>query len=156
MNLLKKYGIVSAIFLIILIAVLYRSLNHSGFRYDAPKHAESSISGSNIITEEQIKAFQTDFLIIDLESTGLLKEKYNEITLEADPVSILRKKNIKKIERHKGPVILVSSENSISARIWMLLSQKGLKNLYILTQEEDFEVLKNKFRPDSISKPEPH
>lgn len=156
MNLLKKYGIVSAIFLIILLAVLYRSFNHSGFRYDAPRHAESSIPGSNIITEEQITALKADLLIVDLGSKGLLKEKYNEIILEADPGSILQKKNIKKIERHNGPVILVSSENSISARIWMLLSQKGLKNLYILTQEEDSEVLKKKFRPDSVSKPEPH
>jgi hypothetical protein len=56
--------------------------------------------------------------------------------------------------KNKGPVILVSSENTISARIWMLLSQKGLKNIFILSEEKDFEVLKNKFRTDTLSIPE--
>jgi hypothetical protein len=155
MNALKKYLSISAVFLIVLFAVLYRSFNQSGFRYDATKLAVSSIHGSNIITEEQIAALQNDALIIELSSPGLLKGKYLDITMKINPDSILLKKNLRKIRNHQGPVILLSSENSISARIWMLLSQKGLKNILILSQEKDFEVLKNKFRPDSLSMPEP-
>ena len=51
-------------------------------------------------------------------------------------------------------MILVSSENAISARVWMILSQIGIKNIFILPEEKDFEVLKNKFRPDTLSAPE--
>lgn len=134
MNTLKKYSFVSAVFLILLSAVLYRSFNHSGFRYDAPRLASGSFNGSNIITEEQIPGFQ-DALIIDMSDSDVLKERYNEITLKIKSDSILEKKNIRRIIKNKGPVILVSSENSISARIWMLLSQKGLKNIFILLPE---------------------
>lgn len=153
MDALKKYRFVSAVFLILLAAVLYRSFSHSGFRYDAPKLASQSFEGSNIVTEEQIPGFQ-NALIIDLNNSEILKDRFSEITLKVNPDSILDKKNIRRILKNKGPVILVSSENTISARIWMLLSQKGLKNIFILSEEKDFEVLKNKFRPDTLSMPE--
>jgi len=32
----------------------------------------------------------------------------------------------------KGPVILYSNDISVSARVWMVLSQTGIKNIYIL------------------------
>ena len=131
MNTLKRYSFVSAIFLILLAAVLYRSFNNSGFRYDAPRLASGSLNGSNIITEEQIPGFQ-NALIVDMSDSDTMKGRYNEITLKVKPGSILEKKNIRRITKNKGPVILVSSENSISARIWMLLSQKGIKNIFIL------------------------
>jgi len=153
MNTLKKYGFVSAIFLILLLAVIYKSFSHSGFRYDAPKLAAPSFQGSNIITAEQIPGLQ-NALIIEMNNSDALKGRYNEITLKINPDSILERNNFRKIEKCKGPVILVSSENSIAARMWMLLSQKGLKNIFILSEDKDFEVLKKKFRPDSLSMPE--
>ncbi len=153
METLKKYRFVSAVFIILLAAVLYRSFSHSGFRYDAPKLAGQSFQGSNIVTEEQIPGFQ-NALIIDLNNSEILKDKYSEFTLKVNPDSILEKKSIRRIIKNKGPVILVSSENAISARVWMILSQKGIKNIFILSEEKDFEVLKNKFRPDTLSAPE--
>jgi len=153
MDTFKKNRFVSAVFLILFVAVLYRSFSHSGFRYDAPKLAGQSFQGSNIVTEEQIPGFQ-NALIINLNNSEILKDKYSEFTLKVNPDSILEKKNIRRIIKNRGPVILVSSENSISARIWMLLSQKGIKNIFILSEEKDFEVLKNKFRPDTLSVPE--
>jgi len=143
MDTFKKNRFVSAVFLILFVAVLYRSFSHSGFRYDAPKLAGQSFQGSNIVTEEQIPGFQ-NALIINLNNSEILKDKYSEFTLKVNPDSILEKKNIRRIIKNRGPVILVSSENSISARIWMLLSQKGIKNIFILSEEKDFEVLKNK------------
>jgi hypothetical protein len=153
METLKKYRFVSAVFIILLAAVLYRSFSNSGFRYDAPKLAGQSFQGSNIVTEEQIPGFQ-NALIIDLNNSEILKDKYSEFTLKVNPDSILEKKCIRRILKNQGPVILVSSENATSARVWMILSQKGIKNIFILSEEKDFEVLKNKFRPDTLSAPE--
>jgi hypothetical protein len=152
MNILKKYGFVAAIFLILLLAVIYRSFSHSGFRYDASKLAGPTFQGSNIITEEQIPGYK-NALIIELSNSDILKGRYNDITVEINPDSILERKNIRIIEKCKGPVILVSSENSISGRIWMLLSQKGLRNIFILSADKDFELFKKKFRPDTLSMP---
>jgi 3-mercaptopyruvate sulfurtransferase SseA len=40
---------------------------------------------------------------------------------------------MREIRKNKGPVILVSGDTSVSARVWMVLSETGMKNLYILT-----------------------
>ena len=52
-----------------------------------------------------------------------------------DPGSILAKENIRIIRNSKGPVILASGDITISARIWMVLSEMGLKDLFILQPE---------------------
>jgi len=68
------------------------------------------------------------------------------------PDSILNKNHSTQIMKHDGPVLLYSSDPGLSARIWMLLSQMGRRNIYILTDSTDNEVLKYKFRPDSLMK----
>jgi len=49
---------------------------------------------------------------------------------------------------------LVSSDASVSARMWMFLSQMGIENLFILTTDRENESFKNKFRPDTLTRPE--
>ena len=64
--------------------------------------------------------------------------------------SILSKKIIKSILKHNGPVLIYSSQSSLSARIWMVLSQIGCKEIYILTSGTENEIPGYKFQPDSI------
>jgi len=155
MSTLKKYLFPLIIFLILMIAVLHRSFNNSGFRYDAPRLAGKSIQGANIITEEQLLVPGNKYLIVNLDSLNTPGEEfYNCITLKVNPDSVLHKKYFKQIQRYRGSVILSSSENSKAARIWMLLSQKGLKQILILSRDKDIEVLKKEFRPDTTSVPE--
>jgi hypothetical protein len=151
MEIFKQFRIFSAIFLLILITVLYRSFTNSIFRYDAVKMALPSFHGENIITEEQIPAMEDKALIIDIGSSDSIKVKSVKTIKKISPDSILDKKYTGKLLRHKGPKILLSSDNSISAKIWMLLSQKGIRNIYILPYEKDSEALKYNLKPDSLS-----
>ena len=70
------------------------------------------------------------------------------------PDAILNKDNLNKINKFNGKIFLTSPDQALSARIWMVLSQMGIKNLYILTNDNDNETFKNKFRPDSLTGPE--
>ena len=56
MKSLKQYWLVVTIFLIVVLFVLFRTFSRHDFRYDAARWAEPSVTGSNIITEEQISA----------------------------------------------------------------------------------------------------
>ena len=58
------------------------------------------------------------------------------------------------IRRNKGPVILFSEDPSISSGTWMVLSQVGIRNLYILSDTIDDETIIHEFRPDTLAKPE--
>jgi len=154
MNFLKNNKVLFAIILPVLILVIIRSLGTNHFKNDAVKWAEPSLSRSNIISKNQIGSLLGEKLIINLgEGAGQMDELPKDaINIPAN--TILSKENLKIIRKHDGPVLLFSNEPSVSIRIWMLVSQLGYKNLYILTNESDNEVLKYKFRPDTLVRPE--
>ena len=129
MNLIKKYKVVFAIVLPVLILVLIRSLSINHFKSDAKKWAVPSVLASNIVTEDKIETLPGEKIIIKLgkELNVHYAGAYPELQISAD--SILERKNLKIISKHSGPVLLFSSEYAISARVWMILSQLGFKNI---------------------------
>jgi hypothetical protein len=154
MNVINKYKVVFAIVLPILILILFRIFGTNHFKPDAKRLADPSVMRSNTINIEQSGTLSGKKLIINLD------KKFNgisEMTMDAQNISadsILSKKYLNTIRKHDGPVLLFSSETAVSARIWMILSQMGCKNIYILTNDTDNEVFKSKFRPDTITRPE--
>lgn len=151
MNLIKKYWSVIIVIIPIIILVVIRSTGTGHFRNDARMWMEPSINKSNIITKEQLPGLSDKYLIINVDnepcSIPNLTGKIENISGD----SVLGKFCRMKIRNHKGPVLLYSADAGISARIWMILSQLGLKNVLILTNNADNEVLKFNFKPDSLS-----
>jgi len=135
MKFLKQYWSVISILMIVTALILVRTFNQGNFRYDAVRWAEPSLSGSNILTEDEVKSIDGEKLIIDIGNNADVSKRFNESTRIMDPFSILEKENIRIMRGNKGPVILASGDNSVSARIWMVLSEMGLKNLFILQPE---------------------
>jgi hypothetical protein len=82
---------------------------------------------------------------INVHSAGIIQ-------IPAD--SILCNQYLSIIKKHKGPLLLFSDDKTISARIWMILSQIGRRNIFILTNNKNNEVFKYKFRPDTLIRPE--
>ncbi|MGD0757080.1 MAG: hypothetical protein ABR927_18695 [Bacteroidales bacterium] len=145
----NKAGI--AIVLVILILVLIRSSGLNHFKNDAKKWAEPSVKQSNRITLEQAGSLKGKNLIINLDKgTRPVVELPGDVqNIPAD--SVLIRSHVSVILKHDGPVMLFSSDPGLSARIWMILSQMGCRNIYILTNSSDNEVFKYKFRPDTLS-----
>jgi hypothetical protein len=150
MELLKNYKVVISVVLIVLVLVVIRSAGINHFKSDAKKWAEPSFNKSNAITPDQVKLLKGDDLVINLDKdltfTGTIQGDLQNISAD----SILSKKHLNTILKHEGPVLLLSSDPGLSARIWMVLSQMGCKNIYILTSSTDNEVLKYKFHPESM------
>jgi len=154
MGLLKKYKVIIVVVLPVLILVIIRSFGTDHFKDDAKKWAEPSVLKTNIISEKQIETLSGEKLIINLDNdrSGITGVKITE--LQIPPDSIIFKNYISTIKKHNGSVLLYSKENSVSVKVWMVLSQLGYKNILILIREPDNEVLKYKFRADSIISPE--
>jgi hypothetical protein len=150
MELIKNNKVVIAIVMIILVLVVIRSMGANHFRNDAKKWAEPSVKKSNRITLKQAESLAGKRLVINLDKEGShLRELTGEIqNIPAD--SVLSKNHIAYIMKHDGPVLLFSLEPGLSARIWMIISQMGCRNIYIITDSLDNEVLKYKFRPDTV------
>lgn len=154
MEIIKKYKEVITVVLIVLILVLIRSLGVNHFKNDAKRWAEPTIKQSNTITIEHYGTLPGKKLVINLDKdvSGISQITMDGQNIPAD--SILSKKYFKIIRKHDGPILLFSSETSVSARIWMVLSQMGFDNIYILNNNTDNEVFKYKFRPDTLPRPE--
>jgi hypothetical protein len=150
MELLKNFKVVIIVVLTIVVLVVIRTLNVDHFKNDAKKWVEPSLNHVNTITLEHALALQGNNLIVRLDkeeglNTGL---KGEQLIIHAD--SILDKKIIRRILKYNGNILLESGDPGLSARIWMILRQMGCRNIYILTKDIDNEVLKYKFRPDSL------
>jgi hypothetical protein len=146
---LKNKALIATV-LIILILVIIRSAGSYHFKNDARKWAETSMNQSNTITEEKAGNLSGQKLIIFLVTDQGEISKVSSDTLYITADSVLSNKYLKTIIKHSGPVMITSAETAVSARIWMVLSQMGRRNLYILTNNTDNEILKYKFRPDTL------
>jgi hypothetical protein len=154
MSLIKKYRIIFFIALPLLILLAARIFTPGSFKYDAKKWAEPSFSGANVIGTTEFENLSGKKIIVNLDRsfTGLAGKSVDEVLIPPD--SLLSKKYLDKIKDHNGPVLIASSDLSLSARIWMVISQTGSRNLYILSGKDDNEAFKSEFRPDTTVKPE--
>jgi hypothetical protein len=149
MEIIKKNLVSILIVLTLLILVLIRSTG-THFRSDAKGIAESSMMKSNTITPEKFGSLGGNMLFVNLGGDISSFHETAKERINVSPDSILMKTHVNKIMKYDGPVVLFSSEPAIAARIWMLLSQMGRKNIFIL-ESTDNEVLKYNFQHDTLS-----
>ena len=137
--------------LIIAALVLFRSMDQSHFRNDLSKWAEPTLSKRNFVTEANLVNIEKP-LFVQLDNTGENPGVKGNVVIVL-PEDILKKENIEKIRDYKGPVILVSQKPDVSAKVWMILSQMGIENLYLLADLKN-EEFRYEFRPDTTARPE--
>ena len=131
-RLIKKYGLVMLVFGLVLAAVLFRAFSWSGFRYDASEWAEASKDGHNIVYFADKEKTVENSLTVDMGPAYSTFDGSSGKHIRISPDSILARDNFNLIRKHKGPVILKSSDPAIAARVWMIISQKGIKIVFIL------------------------
>jgi hypothetical protein len=152
MKIIYKYRTVIAIVLPILILVLFRLLNPNNFKTDAGLRASPSIEHKNLVTRNNLLTLPGDKIIVILDKSEV--EGIVGKTLKSSMDSVISRTNLKTLRKHRGPILLCSGDQTIAARTWMVLSQLGIRDLYILTDEVENEVMKYKFRPDTMTGPE--
>ena len=138
MKTLNYAAIASGIILVTL--VLIKSTNCTGFRNDGKKWALSSLEDKNIITNTELNKLEGNKTILDLDGTAKLISGSGD-ALKVSFSNILEKENLKTLRHIKGNIILVSNDPALAARAWMLLSQTGISELYILALDKKGEVL---------------
>jgi hypothetical protein len=133
-SMIKQYGVVLAFIFPILILVLFRSVDPYNFKTDVTKQAEASFLQSNIVPIGQINSMQGSKLIISLDKEIRIFDGTDNKMIEIPADSVLNKSNLKTIRSHVGPVLL-SGDLALTSRIWMILSQLGFSNIFILTND---------------------
>lgn len=130
-----KYKYVLAAVVVLAVLVLIRALNPGIFRYDAVKWAEPSVTGENIVTPGKLSATGDNILFVILDPDCQVPDMTGAVKLTAAPGDLFSGENIRKIRKNKGPVVLCSEDMSVSSRVWMVLSETGIRQLYILKKD---------------------
>jgi rhodanese-related sulfurtransferase len=148
MRLIKKYWLVLAVVLPLIALILLKVSGRSHFRGNAAKWARLSANSENLVTWQSIHTLRGDIMILDLGMHDRLNElSYGIMCIPVD--SLLDKVKQRALRSHKGPLVIYSDSRAISARTWMLLSQMGYSNVYILVDTANPEGLKYEFRSDT-------
>ncbi|MBN2813150.1 MAG: hypothetical protein JXQ80_03675 [Bacteroidales bacterium] len=133
--------------LISLMLVAFKSVSKVTFRNNAVKWSGASLDQSNLVTGVMLQELPGEPLLVSLD--------INEPVMGKIPAEeLFKKENIKTIRKHKGSIVLFSTDRAKAAKTWMVLSQMGYKNLYLFSDTLPVEVFKHKFRPDSATRPE--
>jgi hypothetical protein len=74
--------------------------------------------------------------------------------LKIKPDSVLDQRFVKSIRRFRGQVILCGANKSVLAKVWMILSQMGVSDLYILDTEKEPDVPGSEPRSDTLTGPD--
>ncbi len=145
----KSLRFIFLFLIILLVLVLVRSFNPNLFRQDPGKTVEAAINNNNSITFAQLKALNTQYLVINLGTGGKFDSVKIKNSINIPVENLLDKANQTIFKESKDEIILYSADVSTTAKVWVILNQLGFKKLLILTPDEQPEVFKYKFQPDT-------
>lgn len=149
MKQLKSFRYIFLVLIIVLVLVLVRSLNPNLFRQDTGKAVEAAQNNINSISLAQLESFNTQYVVINLGSGGKFDSTKMKHSINISIEHLLDKENLIIFKESKDEIILYSNDVSASAKAWVILNQLGFKKLLILSPDENNEVLKYKFQPDT-------
>jgi len=152
MKQLKSLRYIFLFLIILLVLVFVRDINPNLFRQDTGTAIESVQNNSNSITLAQLETLKTQYLVINLESGGKFDSVRIKNSINIPIENLLDKKNRTVLNESKDEIILYSTNVSTTAKAWIILNQLGFKKLLILTPDENNEVLKYKFQPDTTAR----
>jgi len=152
MEQIKSLRYIFLFLIIVLVLVLVHSLNPNLFREDTGKVVEATQNNSNSITLAQLESFNTQYLVINLGSASKFDSTKMKHSINIPIEHLLDKTNRTILNESKDEIVLYSTDISSSVKAWVILNQLGFKKLLILSPDENNEVLKYKFQPDTTAR----
>jgi phage shock protein E len=152
---------------VILILVIIKSLNKDNFELDTKQALEISLK-EHVLSLNQLKAKlqkPKGISLIDLRNANDFNQTHLKNAVNIPFSEILKNSELKKLKSDEKEIILYSNSAIESAKAWILLTQMGYINLYLLdipeglisdsilnkdTALETNETLKYKFQPDTL------
>ena len=145
------YLIASLIVFPVAVGFVIRSTDAYRFGRNAAAAAAPSLQETNMIRWEQLAAMKAKTLVVDLSDTASLLLQKTNGTVHIPAAHLLDRASLDTLKAHRNETrILYSPDAGVSAKAWMVLSQMGYRNLYILADDPDQEKLKFPFQPEPV------
>lgn len=148
MEKLKGLKVVLLVLLVVFVLVIVKIISKNGFKQDAREAIESVESNNFQITIEELKEAENQYLIVDLTESGSAPF---ENSVKIPFKKMLEESSLEKFKATENKILLLSDDNSVAVKAWMILNQLDFKNVFVLSDEENQEVLKYEFQPDTVA-----
>jgi uncharacterized protein (UPF0333 family) len=149
MEKMKSLKIVLLVLAVVLVLVIYKTVGKSGFKHDAKSTIVAVNSNNFMISANDLEKNKSEFLIVELDESG--SQRF-ENSLKISFEKLLDESNLQKLKEAESNILLVSADNSTSVKAWVILNQLNFENVFVLSEEENPEVLKYKFQPETASR----
>ncbi len=142
----SKILILFSFFLVLLLIIFQLSGNN--FRQGAENYAKDALEGKNLISPEEFSKTKGSVIRIG-NGTNEPDIAISNLYLLDSEESLLTSSSIRAIKKLAPPRIIIADSYASEARAYMLLAQKGIKDLYLLDNIKKEMLLKYEFRPDA-------
>ncbi len=132
---------------ILVLILIITQLGGNNFRQGTENYSKIALEGQNFITVEDFNAGGGSVIILgDPELPGEIK---TGDLLSLNTESMLARQSIRAIRESSSPRVIIADTRASEAMAYMLLAQKGVRDLYLLADSRKDMVLKYEFRPDA-------
>ena len=137
----KNITWILGVLLILLVLVLVRTFNTNLFK----RNVSEALTTEMTVSVQDLSALKGSYSVVELDAEN--QRFPNSLVLPFN--QLLEKENKEKLASLDGKILLYSSDISTSSKAWVILNQLEFDGVYILSDEENPEVLKYKFQPDT-------
>jgi hypothetical protein len=148
MEKLKGLKVVLLFLLVVFVLVMVKITSKNGFKQEAREAIEAVESNNFQVTIEELKGAENQYLIVDLTKTGSAPFE-NSVKIPFE--KLLEESSLEKLKSTENKILLVSNDNSVAVKAWVILNQLDFKNVFVLSDEENPEVLKYEFKSDTTA-----
>jgi hypothetical protein len=144
MKKIKELAFVIVVLIVVAAFVFARATNKNRFSETTENIAEMLKSESVFVEATELKV--ADYLVIELGENTNAGEFPSAVKVTFEG---LTDKNFREQLETSGKKILLTGNESQTAKAWVILNQLGIENLFILTEKEKPETLWYTFIPDT-------
>ena len=137
----KNITWILGVLLLLLVLVLVRTFNSNLFK----RNVSEALTTEMTVSVQDLSALKGRYSVVELDAEN--QRFPNSLVLPFN--QLLEKENKEKLASLDGKILLYSSDISTSSKAWVILNQLEFDGVYILSDEENPEVLKYKFQPDT-------
>lgn len=145
MKQLKNLKIVLVILLVVLVLVIVRTTGKNRFKQDAQNAIEAVESNNFSVSSKDFKGTESQYLVVEINESG--SEQF-EKSIKVEFEKLLDKSTLQILKETDNKILIVSSDNSVAVKAWVILNQLNFKDVFVLSTEADPEILKFEFQPD--------
>lgn len=152
MKVLKDLKLVLLILLAIVVLVIIRSSGKNRFNADSKNVIETIKDNNFWVSENELQENESQFLVVDLNQSDNSGQFIFKSSIKIPFENLLEESSLQRLKEAKNKILLYSDDNSFAVKAWVILNQLEFENVFVLSNNENPEVLKYEFQPDTLAR----